>query len=70
MFTIALSTVPTMVVVLVGILISNIRLGDVRDVLRAEMKTVEAHIEKNRARCCIGSQSSTRGLHESRMGLG
>jgi hypothetical protein len=47
MFTIALSTVPTMVVVLVGILISNVRLGDVRDLLRAEMKTVEAHIEKN-----------------------
>jgi len=37
MFTIALSTVPTMVVVLVGILISNVRLGDVRDLLRAEM---------------------------------
>ena len=48
MFTIALSTVPTMVVVLVGILISNVRLGDVRDLLRAEMKTVEAHIEKLR----------------------
>ena len=47
MFTIALSTVPTMIVVLVGILISNVRLGDVRDLLRAEMKTVEAHIEKN-----------------------
>ena len=47
MFTIALSTVPTMVVVLVGILISNVRLGDMRDLLRAEMKTVEAHIEKN-----------------------
>ena len=38
MFTIALSTVPTMVVVLVGILISNVRLGDVRDLLRAEME--------------------------------
>jgi uncharacterized membrane-anchored protein YhcB (DUF1043 family) len=49
MFTIALSTVPTMVVVLVGILISNVRLGDVRDVLRAEMKTVEAHIKKNQS---------------------
>ena len=49
MFTIALSTVPTMIVVLVGILISNVRLGDVRDVLRAEMKTVEAHIEKNQS---------------------
>jgi hypothetical protein len=47
MFTIALSTVPTMVVVLVGILISNVRLGDVRDLLRAEMKAVEAGIEKN-----------------------
>ena len=49
MFTIALSTVPTMVVVLVGILISNVRLGDVRDLLRAEMKTVEASIEKNQS---------------------
>ena len=37
MFTIALSTVPTMVVVLVDILSSNVRLGDVRDLLRAEM---------------------------------
>ncbi|HEV8144896.1 MAG TPA: hypothetical protein VGP79_00870 [Bryobacteraceae bacterium] len=45
MFTIALSTVPTMVVVLVGILISNVRLGDVRDLMRAEMKVVEASVK-------------------------
>ena len=45
LFTIALSTVPTMVVVLVGILISNVRLGDVRDLMRAEMKVVEASVK-------------------------
>lgn len=45
MFTIALSTVPTMVVVLVGILISNVRLGDVRDLMRAEMKVVESSVK-------------------------
>ena len=45
MFTIALSTVPTMVVVLVGILISNVRLGDVRDLMRAEIKVVEASVK-------------------------
>jgi len=45
--TIALATVPTMVVVLTGILISTARLGDVRDLLRAEIKVVDASIEKN-----------------------
>ena len=34
-----------MVVVLVGILISNVRLGDVRDLMRAEMKVVEASVK-------------------------
>ena len=34
---IALSTVPTMVVVMPGVLIDNARLNDVRDLLRAEM---------------------------------
>lgn len=38
MFGIALSTVPTMIVVLVGILINNARLNDLRDLLRAEME--------------------------------
>jgi hypothetical protein len=45
LLTIALSTVPTMVVVLTGILISNVRLGDVRDLLRAETKSSEASLD-------------------------
>ena len=49
LLSIALSTVPTMVVVLTGILISNVRLGDVRDLLRAEMKVLEAVMEKNQS---------------------
>jgi hypothetical protein len=44
---IALSTVPTMVVVLTGVLINNARLNDVRDLLRVEMKLVESGIERN-----------------------
>jgi hypothetical protein len=44
---IALSPVPTMVVVLTGVLINNARLNDVRDLLRVEMKLVESGIERN-----------------------
>ncbi len=54
MLSVALTTVPTMVVVLVGILINNARLndvhsrlGDVKETLRAEMKAVEANLDKN-----------------------
>ena len=35
--TVALATVPTMLVVLVGLLVNNARLNDVRDLLRAEI---------------------------------
>ena len=47
LLSIALTTVPTMVVVLVGILINNARLNDVKETLRAEMKTLEANMVKN-----------------------
>ena len=36
--TIAMSTAPTMLIVLVGILINNARLGDVKEILRAETR--------------------------------
>jgi hypothetical protein len=48
---VALTTIPTMVVVLIGILINNVRLNDVKDLLRAEIKAtrevLEAEMEKN-----------------------
>jgi hypothetical protein len=37
LLTVALTTVPTMIVILIGILINNARLNDVKEVLRAEM---------------------------------
>lgn len=56
--TVVLSTVPTMVIVLIGILINNSRLNDIKDLfgsrltdmkdlLRAEINVVEATMEKN-----------------------
>lgn len=58
LLTVAFSTVPTMIVVLIGILINNSRLNDVKDslngrindlkeTLRAEIRVVEANMEKN-----------------------
>jgi hypothetical protein len=43
----ALATLPTMVVVLIGILLNNARLTDVKEALRAEIKLVEANVEAN-----------------------
>ena len=43
----ALATLPTMVVVLIGIFVNNARLNDVKDALRAEIKVVEANMDKN-----------------------
>jgi hypothetical protein len=37
LITVALTTVPTMIVILIGILINNARLTDVKEALRAEM---------------------------------
>ena len=37
LLSVALTTVPTMIVVLIGILINNARLNDVKETLRAEM---------------------------------
>ena len=44
-FNMALATVPTMVVVLVGILLNNARLTDVKEGIRAEIKVVEAQVK-------------------------
>lgn len=41
----ALTTIPTMIVILIGILLNNARLGDVKEVLRAEIKVVEAQVK-------------------------
>jgi hypothetical protein len=38
LLTVALTTVPTMIVILIGILINNARLTDVKEALRAEME--------------------------------
>jgi hypothetical protein len=37
LLTVTLTTVPTMIVILIGILINNARLNDVKETLRAEM---------------------------------
>ncbi len=37
LLSVALTTVPTMIVVLIGILLNNSRLNDIKEVLRAEM---------------------------------
>jgi hypothetical protein len=50
---VALTTIPTMTVVLIGILLNNARLGDVKELLRSEIRSVrdvlDAHIEKNQS---------------------
>jgi hypothetical protein len=57
---VALTTIPTMTVVLIGILINNVRLSDlgsrlidVKEMLRLEIRStrevLEAHIEKNQS---------------------
>ena len=52
MLTLALSTVPTMTVVLIGILINNVRLNDtnarmndLKEVLRAEIRVVDQKVD-------------------------
>jgi hypothetical protein len=47
LLTVALTTVPTMIVILIGILINNARLTDVKETLRTEMRVVDANMEKN-----------------------
>jgi hypothetical protein len=37
LLSVALTTVPTMIVILIGILLNNARLNDIKEVLRAEM---------------------------------
>ena len=44
LLTIALATVPNMLVVAIGILLNNHRLNDVKEVLRAEIKAGDAAI--------------------------
>ena len=58
MLNLALTVIPMVVVVMIGVLVNNARLGDVRDLLRAEIKasrevmdakfeTVDAKMERN-----------------------
>jgi len=49
LLTVALTTVPTMIVILIGILINNARLNDVKETLRAEIKVLEAGMDKNQS---------------------
>jgi cellobiose-specific phosphotransferase system component IIC len=44
LLTIALATVPTLLVVAIGILLNNHRLNDVKETLRAEIKAGDAAI--------------------------
>jgi cellobiose-specific phosphotransferase system component IIC len=44
LLTIALATVPTILVVAIGILLNNHRLNDVKEVLRAEIKAGDSAI--------------------------
>jgi hypothetical protein len=50
---VALTTIPTMTVVLIGILLNKARLSDVKELLRSEIRSVrdvlDAHIEKNQS---------------------
>jgi hypothetical protein len=49
LLTAALTTVPTMIVILIGILINNARLNDVKETLRSEIRVVEANMDKNQS---------------------
>lgn len=78
LLSVALTTVPTMVVVLIGILINNsrltdvhTRLGDVKETLRAEIKAVEANMEKNHSEMLhrVGDLDSRLTRIESALGM-
>jgi hypothetical protein len=45
---VVLATVPAMIVILIGILVNNVRLNDLRDSLRAETRVVEEWITGTR----------------------
>jgi hypothetical protein len=47
LLTVALTKVPTMIVILIGILIDNVRLTDMKETIRAEMRVVGASMGKN-----------------------
>ena len=68
LLSVALTTVPTMIVVLIGILINNARLGDlnskldtrladVKEVLRAEMQVIRAEMERDRVETKRGHEA-------------
>ena len=68
--TVTLSTVPTMI--LVGILINNAGLTDVKETLRAEMRVVEANMEKNHSEMLrrvgdLDTRIENAPRHESRL---
>ena len=74
--TLVLATVPTMVVVLVGILVNNVRLTDLRESLRAEIKmtreVLEATMEKNHSEMLhrFGDLDTRIGRLETDLGTG
>ena len=43
--TLALTTFPTMIVILIGIFLNNARMNDLKDSLRAEIRIVEAQVK-------------------------
>ena len=47
LLSVELTTVPTMVVVLIGILVNNSRLNEVKETLRAAIRAVGANMDKN-----------------------
>ena len=47
--TVVLAATPTFIIVLVGILLNNARLSDLRDLLRAEMATLRVEMAKNQS---------------------
>jgi hypothetical protein len=69
LLTVALTTVPTMIVILIGILINNARLSDVKETLRAKVKVVEANIDNNHSEMLhrFGDLDNQMTLLESRM---
>jgi len=69
--TVALTTVPTMIVILIGILINNARLTDVKETLRAEVRVVEANIEENHSEMlhCVGDLDTRLTRIENGLGM-
>jgi hypothetical protein len=65
----ALTTLPTMTVVLIGILINNARLNDVKELLRAEIHVVDERVrgEIGRLEATIEKAEATMEKNHSEM---